>query len=63
MLDNCFVICDFTLSKLKPFFLFKQKRRDDVGIPSVCYECPWLIKKLSWSVTGQKYRGRKGTLN
>ena len=32
---TCFVICNFTMLKLKPCFLIKQNGGDDVGYPSV----------------------------
>ena len=35
LLDNCFDTCNFTMLKLKPSFLFKQNRGNDVGGPSV----------------------------
>ena len=47
LIYTCFVICNLTMLKLKPSFLFKQKRGGDMGFPSVCCEYHWLIKKLA----------------
>ena len=40
-----FFICNFTTLKLKPSFLFKQKRGGDVGFPSVC--CNYVLLPLA----------------
>ena len=34
MVDTYFVICNFTVLKLKPSFLFRQKGGDDMECPS-----------------------------
>ena len=55
MLDNYFVIC-FTMLKLKPSFLLRQKKGGDMGFPSVCYESVllhWLVKEAALVYTGQ----------
>ena len=36
LLGNCLVICNFTMLKLKPSFLFIQKKGGDARVPSVC---------------------------
>ena len=45
MFENYFIVYNLAMLKSKPSFLFRQKRGGDVGFPSVCCECHWLIKK------------------
>ena len=40
-----FVICNFTMLKLKSSFLFKQKRENGVGSPSIYVLFYWLMNK------------------
>ena len=48
---------------LKLFFIFSQKKGGNAVVPSVCYQCHLLIKKLLGPVKGQIELGGKTQLN
>lgn len=46
----------YILKEIWGFCFYQKKnyyRLDDVGLPSVFYECHWLIKNLHWARIGQ----------